>query len=79
MGRAIENERNNRNGGVAIDVEFEGTLEFSYDKKTFFTLHNNGSQHDRFGMRFIKRKGSIKLHGVEETKIKSAKVYFYEF
>lgn len=67
------------NGGVAIDVEFEGTLEFSYDKKTFFTLHNNGSQHDRFGMRFIKRKGSIKLHGVEETKIKSAKVYFYEF
>ena len=67
------------NGGVAIDIEFEGTLEFSYDKKTFFTLHNNGTYHDRFGTRFIKRKGSITLHGVEESKIKSAKIYFYEF
>ncbi len=67
------------NGGVAIDIEFEGTLEFSYDKKTFFTLHNNGTHHDRFGTRFIKRKGSITLHGVEESKIKSAKIYFYEF
>ena len=67
------------NGGIAIDIEFEGALEFAYDKKTFFTLHNNGTYHDRFGTRFIKRKGSVKIHGVEETKIKSAKVYFYQF
>ena len=67
------------NGGIAIDIEFEGTLEFSYDKKTFFTLHNNGTHPDRFGTRFIKRKGSITLHGVEESKIKSAKIYFYKF
>ena len=69
-----------RNGGVAIDIEFEGTLEIALDKdKQLYTLHNNGTYRDRFGSRFINRKGMVTIHGVEATKIKSAKVYFYEF
>lgn len=69
-----------KNGGVAIDIEFEGVVEIAFDKNNnIYTLHNNGTYHDRFGMRFINRKGLVTIHGVEATKIKSAKVYFYEF
>jgi hypothetical protein len=69
-----------RDGGVAIDIEFEGVIEVAFDKNSqIYTLHNNGSYHDRFGTRFINNKGMVTLHGVEESKIKSAKVYFYEF
>ena len=69
-----------KDGGVSIDIEFEGVIEIAFDKNTqLYTLHNNGSHHDRFGVRFINRKGMVALHGVEESKIKSAKVYFYEF
>ena len=69
-----------KDGGVAIDIEFEGVIEIAFDKNAqLYTLHNNGSHHDRFGVRFINRKGMVALHGVEESKIKSAKVYFYEF
>lgn len=38
-----------------------------------------GIECDRLGMRFIKNKGMVTLHGVEDTKIKSAKIYFYKF
>ena len=69
-----------KNGGVAIDIEFEGVVEIAFDKNNnIYTLHNNGTYHDRFGMRFINRKGLVTLHGVEASKIKSAKIYFYEF
>ncbi len=69
-----------KEGGVAIDIEFEGVLEIALDKdKQLYTLYNNGSYHDRFGTRFTGRKAMVTLHGVEESKIKSAKVYFYEF
>lgn len=68
-----------KDGGVAIDIEFEGVMEFTFDKNTLYTLHNDGSHRDRMGIRFINRKGFITLHGVEACKIKSAKVYFYEF
>jgi hypothetical protein len=69
-----------KDGGVAIDIEFEGVIEVTFDKNSqIYTLHNNGSYHDRFGTRFINNKGMVTLHGVEESKIKSAKVYFYEF
>ena len=69
-----------KDGGVAIDIEFEGVIEIAFDKNAqLYTLHNNGSHHDRFGVHFINRKGMVALHGVEESKIKSAKVYFYEF
>ena len=66
-------------GSVTL-VMFEGVIEIAFDKNAqLYTLHNNGSHHDRFGVRFINRKGMVALHGVEESKIKSAKVYFYEF
>lgn len=69
-----------KDGGVAIDIEFEGVVEVAFDKNAqIYTLHNNGTYHDRFGTRFINRKGLVTLHGVEESKIKSAKIYFYEF
>ena len=73
-------ERKVKNGGVAIDIEFEGVIEIALEKdKQLYTLYNNGSYHDRFGSRFINNKGVVTLHGVEESKIKSAKIYFYEF
>ena len=69
-----------KDGGVAIEIEFEGVMEIAFDKKTaFYTLYNNGSHCDRVGRRFINGVGSVALHGVEECKIKSAKIYFYEF
>ena len=69
-----------KDGGVAIDIEYEGIIEFAFDKdKQLYTLYNNGTYRDRFGMRFTGRKGMVVLHGVEESKIKSAKIYFYEF
>ena len=69
-----------KDGGVAIDIEFEGVIEIAFDKNTqLYTLHNNGTYHDRFGTRFINSKGMVMLHGVEASKIKSAKIYFYEF
>ncbi len=69
-----------QDGGVAIEIEYEGTLEIAFDKKSqFYTLHNNGSHRDRIGRRFIKGLGTLSLHGVEECKIKSGKVYFYDF
>lgn len=67
------------NGGCAIEIEAEGTIEIALDKEKIYTLHNNGTHCDRVGMRFINRKGYVKLHGVEPSKIKSAKIYFYEF
>ena len=76
----IDADEKVKDGGVAIDIEFEGVIEIAFEKdKQLYTLHNNGSHHDRFGVRFINRKGMVALHGVEESKIKSAKVYFYEF
>lgn len=66
-------------GGCAIEIEFEGTIEIAFGKEKVYTLHNNGSHCDRIGMRYINRKGAVMLHGVDESKIKSAKVYFYEF
>jgi hypothetical protein len=69
-----------KDGGVAIDIEFEGVVEIAFDKNSqIYTLHNNGTYRDRFGMRFINRKGMVTLHGVEPSKIKSATLYFYEF
>lgn len=76
----IDADEKVKDGGVAIDIEFEGVIEIAFEKdKQLYTLHNNGTHHDRFGVRFINRKGMVALHGVEESKIKSAKVYFYEF
>ena len=68
-----------KEGGVAIDIEFEGTVEIAFGKEKIYTLHNNGTHRDRFGMRFINAKGSVSLHGVDASKIKSAKIYFYNF
>lgn len=69
-----------KEGGVAIEIEFEGVLEIAFDKrKDLYTLYNNGSYCDRVGRRFINGLGNVSLHGVEESKIKSAKIYFYEF
>lgn len=82
QGQTIRVDADNKakNGGVAIDIEFEGVVEIAFDKNNnIYTLHNNGTYRDRFGMRFINRKGLVTIHGVEATKIKSAKVYFYEF
>ena len=76
----IDADEKVKEGGVAIDIEFEGVIEIAFDKdKQLYTLYNNGSYHDRFGTRFTNRKAMVTLHGVEESKIKSAKVYFYEF
>ena len=66
-------------GGCAIEIEAEGTIEIAIDKDRLYSLHNNGTHRDRVGMRFINRKGYVKLHGIEPTKIKSATIYFYEF
>ncbi len=69
-----------RDGAAAIEIEFEGVIEIAFDKKQdFYTLYNTGKYCDRVGMRFINRKGMVAIHGVEESKIKSAKVYFYNF
>ncbi len=68
------------NGGVAIEIEFEGVVEVAFAKKNnIYTLYSSGKECDRLGMRFIKNKGMVTLHGVEDTKIKSAKIYFYKF
>lgn len=75
----IEADSKVADGGCAIEIEFEGTMEILLDKSRNYTLHNDGSHCDRIGMRFINRNGFIKLHGVDECKIKSAKIYFYEF
>ncbi len=69
-----------KDGGVAIEIEYEGVLEIAFAKRgNIYTLYNTGKYCDRLGMRFINAKGTITLHGVEECKIKSAKIYFYEF
>ena len=68
-----------RDGGVAIDIEFEGVIEIAFGKDKIYTLYNDGTHRDRFGMRFINAKGGVSLHGVDACKIKSAKVYFYNF
>lgn len=69
-----------KNGGVAIEIEAEGVIEVAFAKRTnVYTLYNPGKYCDRLGMRFINNKGFVTLHGVEESKIKSAKIYFYEF
>jgi hypothetical protein len=76
----IDADKKVKDGGVAIDIEFEGVVEIAFDKNSnIYTLHNSGNYHDRFGMRFINQKGLVTIHGVEATKIKSAKIYFYEF
>ena len=77
---AFSADKKVKDGGVAIDIEFEGVVEIAFDKNSnIYTLHNSGNYHDRFGMRFINQKGLVTIHGVEATKIKSAKIYFYEF
>lgn len=69
-----------RDGAAAIEIEFEGVIEIAFDRKGgFYTLHNTGKYCDRVGMRYINRKGTVTLHGVEESKIRSAKLYFYDF
>lgn len=69
-----------KSGGVAIEIEFEGVLDISFAKRdNIYPLYNNGKYCDRLGMRFINSKGLVTLHGIEDTKIKSAKIYFYEF
>ena len=75
----INADRKATDGGCAIEIEFEGTIEIALDKNRLYSLHNNGSHCDRVGMRYINRKGYVMLHGIEESKIKSAKIYFYEF
>ena len=75
----IDADRKVKDGGCAIEIEFEGTIEIALDKDKIYSLHSNGSHCDRIGMRYINRKGYVMLHGIEESKIKSAKVYFYEF
>ena len=65
---------------MAIDIEFEGAIEVELGKNRYYTLYSNGAvQHDRVGTRFISEKGYVKLHGIDASKIKAAKVYFYEF
>ena len=69
-----------KNGGVAIEIEFEGVMEIAFGKRdNIYTLYNSGKYCDRLGIRFINNKGLVTRHGVEESKIKSAKVYFYNF
>ena len=69
-----------KDGGVALDIEFEGAIEVEFGKDKLYTLFGNGTtKHDRLGTRFINAKGYVKLHGIEPSKIKSAKVYFYDF
>ena len=69
-----------KSGGVAVELEAEGVIEVGLCKEGLvYTLHNNGTHCDRLGTRFINRKGIVTLHGVEKSKIKSAKIYFYEF
>lgn len=76
----IEADEKVKDGGVAIEIEFEGVIEVAFAKKSnIYTLYNSGNYRDRFGMRFINSKGLVTLHGVEECKIKSAKIYFYNF
>ena len=75
----INAEEKVKDGGVAIDIEFEGTMEIALNKDKIYTLYNNGTYRDRFGTRFINAKGNISLHGVDACKIKSAKIYFYDF
>ena len=76
----FEADEKARYGGSAIEIEYEGVMEIAFGKKeNLYTLYNNGTHCDRIGMRFTKQKGSIALHGVEECKIKSAKIYFYNF
>jgi hypothetical protein len=73
-------DREVKSGGVAIELEAEGVIEVGLCKEGLvYTLHNNGTHRDRLGTRFINRKGIVTLHGVEASKIKSAKIYFYEF
>ena len=55
-------------------------VEVELGKNRLYTLYSNGRvQHDRVGSRFINEKGYVKLHGVDSSNIKSAKIYFYEF
>ena len=55
-------------------------MEIAFGKRdNIYTLYNSGKYCDRLGIRFINNKGLVTLHGVEESKIKSAKVYFYNF
>lgn len=69
-----------KDGGVAIEIEYEGVLEIAFAKRAnIYPLYNSGKYCDRLGMRFINAKGLVTLHGIEETKIKSAKIYFYDF
>ena len=49
------------------------------NKTNIYTLYNNGSYCDRLGTRFTGAKARVDIHGMEDSKIKSAKVYFYEF
>ena len=73
-------DREVKSGGVAVELEAEGVIEVGLCKEGLvYTLHNNGTHRDRLGTRFINRKGIVTLHGVEASKIKSAKIYFYEF
>lgn len=76
----IVGDKKVKDGGVAIEIEYEGVLEIAFAKRdNIYTLYNSGKHCDRLGMRFINNKGLVTLHGVEECQIKSAKVYFYEF
>ena len=69
-----------KDGGVAIEIEYEGVLDIAFAKRdNIYTLYNSGKHTDRLGMRFINAKGVVTLHGIEDTKIKSAKIYFYKF
>jgi hypothetical protein len=81
QGETLEIKADNKvaDGGCAIEIEFEGTMEISFDKEKSYTLHNDGNHCDRIGMRYTNRKGTVKLHGVDGCKINSAKIYFYEF
>ena len=76
----IDADRAVKNGGVAVEIEAEGVVEIGLCKEgLIYTLHNDRTNRDRLGMRFINRKGIVTIHGVEASKIKSAKIYFYEF
>ena len=69
-----------KDGGVAIEIEAEGVVEVAFGKRdNIYTLYNSGRYCDRLGVRYINTKGFVTLHGVEESNIKSAKIYFYEF
>ena len=76
----IDADKKVKSGGVALDIEFEGVVEVEFNKDKVYTLYSNGTaQHDRLGTRFINGKAIVRVYGVEESKIKSAKVFFYEF